>query len=185
MGFIEFVMGLRMNYVTFQVIINKVILAFIILIIGLIVGRLAGKFIEKILKELEVSKVLKKATKRDFVFEERVGNLVKYLVYFFGIVIALNQLGLTSTLLTLLAGAVLLIIILAFLLAVKDYIPNLIAGFRIYKNQMYKKGDTIEIDGVKGEVMDIKLIETKIKKGSDMIYIPNSTILKGNLKVHS
>ncbi len=171
------------KYLTLNSFFNNLIIAAIIFVVGLVVGRLAGSFIKRILKELEINKIIKKSTNVNVHIEENLGDAVSYIIYFFAAIMALTQLGLTTTVLTMIAAAVLIIIVLAFILGIKDFIPNLIAGFIIYRNQSFKVGDEIEVSDVKGKVVSIKLIETELKSGSDNIFIPNSTIIKSKLKI--
>jgi len=184
MAVMDFFVSLKENADFASIFFNRIIIAFIIFVIGLMIGRVMGNFVKKILHEIELNKMLKSANvKMDL--EDRLGKLVKYLIYFFAAVIALNQLGWASTLLSWISIGILIVIIVGFLLAVKDYIPNMIAGFVIMKNKTFKVGDTIEAAGAKGKVVKIRLVETEIKSKGDVLFIPNATIMKSKLKVRS
>jgi small-conductance mechanosensitive channel len=70
------------------------------------------------------------------------------------------------------------------MLATKDFIPNLVAGLFMLKKTEIEKGKRIKAGNVEGTVVEIGLIETKIKtKKGDEIYIPNSTLTKEKLVV--
>ena len=91
----------------------------------------------------------------------------------------LQQLGLATTVLNMIAGAVIIVIILSTLLGIKDFIPNMIAGIMIQRKQELKKGEIIKIKGMQGKIIGITLIETKIEtKTGDIIFIPNAVLTK-------
>ncbi len=167
----------------FSGLFTKIMISAIFLIFGLVIGRLAGNFTKRILKEIELNKILKKTANINMEMEDLVGQVVSYIIYFFAVLMALSQLGITTTVLTVIAIGVVVIIVLTFILGVKDFIPNMIAGIMINKNKLFKEGDVIDVAGVKGKVIHLKLIETEIKSKNDSIFIPNSTILKNRLKI--
>lgn len=172
------------EYVTsLHFIVNRVLISVVIFVIGLIVGRLAGNFVRKLLGELEVNRVVKRATSTSPNVEDRAGTIVSYLIYAFAGILALDQLGVATPLLIGFGGFILLIVALAFILGVKDYIPNFIAGILIYKKELFLKGDVISIDDLTGKVTKIGLVETELRSGGDRIFIPNSTIIKKEVRV--
>lgn len=177
---IEFI---KSKYGIYELIVDKLIITLIILIAGFIIGRLVGNFIRKILSELEINNIVKLSTKAEFPIDEWIGKTVTYVIYFLAITMALAHLGISSTVLMMIAGTVLVIFLIAFILGIKDYVPNLIAGIIIQKNKPFKVGDEIKVNDTKGKVSRIRLIETEINRGNDLIFIPNSTIMKGTFKV--
>ena len=168
---------------TFFKYLDKFVIAIIILLIGFIIARIVGRLTKKILSELEVDYILKKAAGVKFSLEKTVSRSLEYFIYFLAVVLTLNQLGVTTTVLHLIAGAIILIIAVSFILAVKDFIPNLIAGFMIYQRKRFKPGDRIKVGEVEGKIKSITLLETRIiTKSGDTILIPNSTLTKGVVK---
>jgi len=161
----------------------KFIVAVIILLMGIIFGRILGKLTQKFLKEIELNNILKKAHIH-LALEQTISHFVKYFIYFIAAIWALNELGLTTTILNMISGAALIVIIISILLAIKDFIPNAMAGFLIYQRGMLKEGNKILVDGLEGEVKKISILETVIEtKNKDKIHIPNSTITKKELTV--
>ena len=152
--------------------------ALVILLIGLILGRVLGRFLKKFLHEIELDKLAKKAGVK-FSLESVLSQILTYIIYFFTVIWALNELGLTTTILNMVSAAALVLIIISFLIAIKDFLPNMIAGFFIYQKGIIKVGDKIKIDKLEGKVSKISLVETEIttKKG-DTIFVPNSSITK-------
>ena len=160
-------------------IFTKLVVAVIIVLIGLVAGKLLGKLIHKLLHEIELNRIIKKAAGIKVSAEEIISSFVTYFIYFIFIVMALNQLGLTTVVLHMISGAILIIIIISIMLSIKDFMPNMFAGFFIHQKRFIKEGDIIQVDNTKGKVVHINLVETKIEtKKGDIIYIPNSLLTK-------
>lgn len=160
----------------------SLVAAIVILLIGLVIGRFIGNIVRKILRELEVSKILKEEGVK-FPLEDVLSVGIKYVVYFVAIILALNQVGLTDTVLNIFLGIILVLIVIFIILAFKDFIPNAMAGFFVHQRRDIKEGDQIRVKNIEGKVIDINLIETKVKtKSGDVIYIPNSFLTKNEVK---
>jgi len=154
----------------------KFIIAVIIILIGLIIGRTVEKILQRILKEIELNKNLKKAG-INFPLEKIITNFAKYFIYFIAAIWALTELGLTTTVLNMISAVVLILILISLILAVKDFIPNVFAGYFIHRKRMFKEGDKISVQNLKGKIVKITLTETEIKtEKGDTIYVPNSVI---------
>jgi len=166
-------------------IVTKFIVATIIIIIGFIIGKIAGRFVAKLSKELEINKILKKAGLK-LNFESILSTGTSYIIYFFTLVIALNQIGMTTTILNMLGAAVLVLVVLSALLAMKDFLPNMIAGFLIFQKGLFKVGDYVKVHKFEGKVKKITLFETQIQtKKKDLIHVPNSNFTKSEIVVKS
>jgi len=160
-------------------IFTKLVVAVIIVLIGLVLGKILGKFIQKALHEVELNKILRKAAGIKVSVEEIISAFITYFIYFIFIVMALNQLGLTTVVLHMISGAILIIIIISILLSIKDFMPNMFAGFFIHQKRFINEGDILKVDSTEGKVVHINLVETKIEtKQGDIIYIPNSLLTK-------
>jgi len=160
-------------------IFTKLVVAVIIVLIGLVAGKLLGKLIHKLLHEIELNKLIKKSAGIKISAEEIISFFVTYFIYFIFIVMALNQFGLTTVVLHMIAGAILIIIIISIMLSIKDFMPNMFAGFFIHKKRFIKEGDIIEVDNTKGKIIHINLVETTIEtKQGDIVYVPNSLLTK-------
>lgn len=169
--------------IIFSQLFTKVIVAVVILLIGFVIARIVGKLVQKILHEIELNNILKKAGVK-LQLEDLLSNIATYLIYFFTIIWALNSMGLTTTILNMLSAAFLILIIISIILAIKDFFPNLISGFFIYRKGIIKVGDKIKVGNITGKVKRITLIETEIKTSSgDTIHIPNSTLTKKEVLV--
>ena len=165
------------------VLFNNVVAAIIIVLIGFILAKVIGRFVQRILHEAELDKILKRAGSK-IGFEDALAHIAEYVIYFITIVFALNQLGITTTVLYILAVALLAVLVLSVFLSIKDLIPNFIAGLTIHKRSLFKEGSTISINGISGKVIKLSLLETRIKtKNKDIISFPNTIVLSSKIKV--
>lgn len=163
----------------FSNLFNTLFTSAVILIVGVIAGRIFGKFIHKLLHEIGLNRLFKVTTGLRFSIEELVGNLISYFIYFVTIVMALNNLGLDVFIFNMVAVTIMIIVILSIALALKDFMPNFVAGVYIRQKKMLIKGQKVKFGTVEGKVDMVELIETKfIDKSGDVIQVPNSAILK-------
>jgi small-conductance mechanosensitive channel len=160
----------------------KLIAAISLLLIGFIVGRLLSKLIHKVLSELETHKILREQAGVKIHVEEFLSAIAKYIIYFIALIMALSQLGLTTTVLYILLFIILAILVAFIIMAFKDFVPNVVAGFFLHQKKIIKEGDYIQLNETEGKVLHVNLIETKIKtKKGDIVYIPNSILTKSEL----
>ena len=180
-GFIEGV-NQYLN-ILFSGIIGKLITALIILLIGFVAGRLIGRLIDRALHEIELDNTLTKANLK-LHLEHFIATAVSYLIYFLSIITALNQIGLTTIALYIIVGGAVILILIATALGIKDFIPNFLAGFFIYRKGLIKEGQYLIVQNFERTIKKISLVETQLEtpKG-DTIYIPNSTILKSTITI--
>ncbi|MBW2972216.1 mechanosensitive ion channel family protein [Candidatus Woesearchaeota archaeon] len=157
----------------------KFIVSIIILLIGFIIGKILGRLIFKFLHSFEVNETFSKLTGTTLKIEEIAETFTTYFIYFITVVIVLQQIGLASTILHMIAAGVIILIILSTFLGIKDFIPNAIAGFFMQNNRKFKIGQKIKVKGMQGKITEITLLETKIEtKEGDIIFIPNSVLNK-------
>src|SRR3989338_810360 len=169
----------KLGYILFKLkpIFSNILVSVIILFIGFILGKIVGRVIEKILQEIELNEFINKLIKVDIPLESFIGKTVQYIIFCIGIAFALDVLGLASFIGYVFSAIILLIIIGSFLVASKDFLPNIIAGIMIYRKKLFTVNETIEIDFCEGKVISFNLFETKLKtKSGDIIHIPNSFI---------
>jgi small conductance mechanosensitive channel len=161
--------------------VNNIITAVIILLIGFIIAKLIGRLIQRVLHEAELDALLKKAGAK-VSFEMALSHIAEYFIYFITIIFALNQLGITTVVLYILAIAAVGVLIVSVFLGMRDFIPNFMAGWYIYRKDLIKEGKQVKINGVSGKVIKLSLLDTRIKtKKGDLIYMPNSVVLKSKI----
>ncbi|MCX8147206.1 MAG: mechanosensitive ion channel [Candidatus Woesearchaeota archaeon] len=167
----------------FEGIYIKVLLAILVFFIGLIIGRIVTKVLHKFLHDVGLNGVLKRVVGKEYDIEKRLSLVAEYSVYLLTAIIVLNQLGVTKVIVYILFSAAVVVIIISSLLTMKDFLPNAIAGLHIYRKKIIKKGNMIDINGIKGRVIGISLVETKIKtKEGNIVYAPNLVITKAHIK---
>lgn len=162
----------------------KIVAAILIFLLGFVLGKVVGRIIYKMLKEIEINKFLKTATGMRINADHLISNFISYAIYFLSLVAALEQIGIANIILYLLSATVILVILLSFFLSIRDFLPNLIAGIYLYSRANLKEGSYIELNGIKGELLQIDLFQVKIKtKQGDIFHIPNSVVAKSKIKV--
>lgn len=161
--------------------IMGLVAAIAIAALGIILGTIMGKVVKRVLHEFEVNKVLK-AQGLTLPLEEFLSEVVKYVIYLVGIVWALAELGLATRIMEILLGVIFVLIAAFVILAFKDFIPNVVAGFFLYQKGMIKVGDYIRVKSVEGLVVAIDFVETRVKmKNGDVMMIPNSMLTKNEV----
>ena len=156
--------------------------AVIIALVGFIIGKVLGRVVQRVLHGMEVDNIFKRATQLDITFEHKLGRFTSYLIYAISIIMALNQLNVTTTILQMIIAAVIIIIIIAAALAVKDFVPNAFAGFYIISKKVLEEGQTVRVKGVQGKVIAVTLMETKLQtKSGDLVHVPNSSFTRSEL----
>ena len=108
-----------------------------------------------------------------------LSNVTKIIILTFGVLLALNSLGVEIAPLLAALG----IGGLAVALALQDTLSNIFAGFQILISKKVKPGDFIELDsGETGYIEDITWRNTTIRAaGNNHIIVPNSSLAAANL----
>ncbi|MCG6262529.1 mechanosensitive ion channel family protein [Vibrio vulnificus] len=151
-----------MNTILFQAISNFLLFFIVSLVF------------DKLLKKVE-SKFDSSASELFRLFS----NSQKAVLIFIGTFLALSKLGFEIG--TLVASLGLTGFALGF--ALKDAISNLVAGIMLALYKPIKLGDTVEITGSKGVVVDLNLRYITIKAEGMTHLIPNSLLLNNKLSI--
>ena len=157
----------------------KIIISISILLIGVVIGRFLSKLTYRILVYISLNKLLKDSIKLKLPIEEIISYIIKYVIYFLSLVIALNQVGIGDFAQQLILVLILIMIASIIFFALKDFVPNFVAGIIIHRKSSIKINDNIKILGVEGLVSEIDLLYTKvITKDKEIFIIPNSLMTK-------
>lgn len=161
----------------FDVVISHIpnfIVAVIIAIIFSFIARLAGKGMKKVLRRsLDSTQIA-----------DLMASIFKVIVLSVGVFIALDFIGLKSTVTSLLAGAGIVGLAIGF--AFQDMTENLIAGIAMGIRKPFKAGDVIETDNVFGSVHSINLRNTLIESFyGQLILVPNKILFRNVLRNYS
>ena len=104
----------------------------------------------------------------------------RLIIILLGFLLVFRIIGLTGLVSGLLAGAGITAFVIGF--ALKDIGENFLAGILLAFKRAFKVGDTVDINGIRGVVLNLNLRDTQIKTpdGKD-VFIPNATIIKNPL----
>lgn len=143
---------------------GKLILALMIFFVGKWIGK---RIIRVALRVMQRSHIDKTAA-------SFLGNLLYGLMLVAVTLAALNKLGVnTNSFVAILGGAA-----VAIGVSLKDQLGNLAAGVMIVLFRPFNRGDYVEVGGQLGTVMDITLVNTRIRTNNNHeITIPNGDIM--------
>ena len=99
-----------------------------------------------------------------------LASVVKNIMIILGLITALGTLGVNIS--AIVAG--LGLTSFAFGFAFKDMLSNLISGVLIFIYEPFKLGDTIEVEGKIGKVIEINLRYVTIEAENQKVLVPNS-----------
>ena len=149
-------------------VVLRIVVFIIIILLGLVVSKVVSNLIKKGIKEIELSKIFKKA---DIKYNPNkfLPSLSKYVIYLLTILIALNAVGITRIVLWIIGGILILFIISYVLISIKDLVPNFYYGFKVKKK--YKVGDSLKYKKIKGKIIYMNSIELQVQTDKEIVYI--------------
>ncbi len=129
-----------------------------------------------------VSSLLRRLGKRKTVQANRVYRLIagsiNTVIVGAGAISALGTVGVNIT--ALVAGLGLTGFALG--LALKDAISNLVAGLMVIVYAPFYLGDTIDVSGIRGKVIDINLRYVTLETDSETVLIPNNNFITSTIR---
>jgi hypothetical protein len=142
--------------------IPKIISAAIMVLAGVLLADMLRKFVADLCASFNVSS----------------GKLISSAVFFFVLIIvviaSLAQAGINTSLLeftfSVLVGGIILAFSIGYGFASKEILLNILSSF--YSKNKYRIGQTIEIDGVKGEVIDVDNTTISLKTSDQVTILP-------------
>ena len=147
----------------------KIVGAVVVLIIGRMVAGIIRSSVRKAMIKAEVD-----ATLIPF-----VASLVYYAVLAVVIIAVLSLFGIQTTSLIAVLGAA----GLAIGLALQGTLSNFAAGVMLLIFRPFKVGDLVEVGGITGKVVAVRIFSTVLKTGDNvMITVPNSQTWGGTIK---
>ena len=152
-----------------NILIRRTLTALIIILIALIIYKVLKKIINKIfeLQSKNISKKKQNTLKAFFT------NMIRFIIILLTVLLVLEIYGFNTSVIITSLGAVTVVIGLAF----QDLLKDFIAGISLTFQNSYNVGDTITINGFKGEVISMGMKATKLKSGTgDILIINNGAI---------
>lgn len=111
-----------------------------------------------------------------------VGHLVQYLLVFIGVLLAIAYIGFDVQKLSLIIGA--LAIGLGF--GLQSFVANVLAGLVLIFERPFRVGDNVIVNGEEGEILEIKLRSSKIRKiNGGILVVPNTDLVYKQVVSHS
>ena len=147
--------------------VPNLLAALVVFILFLLVGHFSYKLISKRFA----------ARWKETIVTAFFANILKWLFYLVGLIAAVDILGFSGIVSSIIAGAGISAIVFGF--AFKDIAENFLAGLLLAANRPFRIGNIIEVNGFKGTVkgMDLRTTHIRNVEGKD-IYVPNSMIIK-------
>ncbi len=120
------------------------------------------------------SRLLKAATGGDLSLRKVISNLLRVLLMFVGLLLALSSVGIDLTALSVLGGA----IGVGIGFGLQKLAANYVSGFVILAERSMRIGDSVRVDGFEGRITDIKARYTVIRSaaGRESI-VPNEMLI--------
>lgn len=106
-----------------------------------------------------------------------LGRVLKTFIVIIAVMVVLKIIGLGDIAAGLFAGASFSAVVVGF--AFKDIAENFLAGIMLAFNRPFRVGDTVELDGLTGQVVALNMRTSHIKTfdGKD-VFIPNANVVK-------
>ncbi len=146
----------------------NILVSILILIIGRWIAQWLSRMAEKAMGRANVDHTL-----RNFAI-----SILYYLLLFIVIIMALNNLGFSTTSIVAVLGAG----GIAVGLALKDSLSNFAAGAMIIFFKLYKVGDFVEVAGATGSVREVRIFNTLLETPDrKLVLVPNGQVLSANI----
>ena len=155
--------------------IPKILSAGLMVFVGVLLADILRKFVADLCASFNIAS----------------GKLISSAVFFFMLVIiviaSLAQVGINTDLLeftfSVLVGGIILAFSIGYGFASKEILLNIISSF--YSGKKYKIGQTIEVDGVKGEVINLDNTTISLKSGDQVTNLPLRFLQTHKVVIHS
>jgi small-conductance mechanosensitive channel len=106
------------------------------------------------------------------------GRLTYWVIFLLGLTTAVRELGFKLSVVLGAAG----VFSVAIGFASQTTLSNIISGFFLFGDRPFVMGDTVEVEGIVGEVLSINLMSTAIRTPDGrFVRVPNETLIKTKL----
>ncbi len=158
---------------------DKILIGLIKIIAIIIVAKILiivlRRVIKRMLKQSKAKKPQSVMARKAETIQSVSHSVTKYVVYFFALMAILGELGLGTTVSSLLATAGIGGIAVAF--GAQDFVKDIVSGFFLLFENQFSVGEYIEVGDEKGTVEAITIRTTKINRFSgETTTIPNGSI---------
>jgi len=152
-----------------------VLAAALILLLGALIARLVGNTIGALADQSGVRGGL------------ALGQVSRYVILIFVVILTLEQLGVDTDLLvytaTALVGAVLFALAVAFGFGSRDLARHVMAGF--HARDVFVIGQTVTVGEHRGKLVGIGPVKSILETGDGRLTVPNSYLLEAEVLIHA
>lgn len=163
--------------------ITDLALAAIILFSGLIIARIGSLLIETGLRMVRFNEALRTGFGIPFNVSGAISQFFFWSVSAITVLWALRIIGVTTFVISALAVFAIIIMAFSIVLALRDLIPNIIAGAEMHRKGFFSEGDMVSLDGERAKVIEAGLLETILERDGMRIIIPNAMLLRREIIV--
>ncbi|WP_081853440.1 mechanosensitive ion channel family protein [Erythrobacter longus] len=150
----------------------NILIAFTLLLVTWAVAKFATQIADKITRGADMRPSLR----------ELIELAVRFTIWAIGLMISATVLLPDLTLSSIVAGLGVGTVAVGF--AFKDVFENFMAGILLMLREKMRIGDTIECQGIEGEVEEISLRETHVRKlSNELTVVPNSVLFKNPVEI--
>jgi len=158
----------------------NVLLAAVTILIFLIVGRFVQMIVVRLLQELNLDYLLEKIGV-EFSGSKLIGTVAAFIFYLWGVIVALNQLGLERIAFFIAAAAGAVLILLSLVLGFTDTIKNFTIGLYLRKRYLGKK--ELKIGSMKCRIIDVGRTKIKVMTSrKEALVIPYEALKRDRLQ---
>jgi small conductance mechanosensitive channel len=149
-------------------IINRIIIVIVVAVASLIIGKISEKLFKGVARKAGVPEVE----------AALVATLLKYFIYFVGVIEMLTYLGFSS--LPIIFTITLIGIVVG--ISARSVLENVISGYILTMRKPFNIGERVKIDNKIGVIKDLDLVYTTIETDTHQHYIvPNSKIANSKI----
>lgn len=149
-------------------IINRIIIVIVVVVATLVIGKLSEKLFKGVARKAGVPEVE----------AALVASLLKYFIYFVGVIEMLTYLGFSS--LPIIFAITLIGIVVG--ISARSVLENVISGYILTIRKPFNIGERVKIDNKIGVIKDLDLVYTTIETDTHQHYIiPNSKIANSKI----
>ncbi|HKL26913.1 MAG TPA: hypothetical protein VJ910_11850, partial [Desulfuromonadales bacterium] len=152
-----------------------VLAAALILLFGALIARLVGNTLGALADQSGVRGGL------------ALGQISRYVILIFVVILAMEQLGVNTDLLvitaTALIGAVLLALAVAFGIGSRELARHVMAGF--HARDVFVIGQKLSVGDRKGKLIGIGPVKSTLETAAGRLTLPNAQLLEGEVLIHA
>ena len=158
----------------FLLFLPNILGALIILALAWLVTKLINTPVNTLMRKIKLD--------IDAVAVKYVNRVIKIVIWFLGVIMAMDKLGIPVTsLITMLAA-----IGAAVALAIKDNLSNLASGVILLFTKPFKAGDYVEVESYSGTIKEIEIMHTYLDTpGNTLVAIPKPKMMTATIVNYS